>query len=53
MNIYSIFYTVEELLSLNAVKETVYLPGVSYTTVGFCSVDIAGVPTSKVQFYLQ
>jgi len=38
-------------LKLVATNVTLYVPVALYCTVGFCSVDVAGVPPGKLQFH--
>jgi hypothetical protein len=45
--IYPVFVSTSEPLALVAVSVTSYVPAVEYTTVGFCAVEVDGVPPGK------
>ena len=46
--IYAVFVSSSKPKGFVATNVTVYSPGSLYVTVGFCSVEVAGVPPSKV-----
>src|SRR5258705_10178253 len=45
---YDVNVLVSEPMALVLVSVTLYVPGALYVTVGFCAVDVVGVPPGKL-----